>query len=68
MESMLSVDDDSQLDPLQFAYRKARGMGDAINSLMYLVLNHLEVSDAYAQLLFIDFSSAINTIQPYVLI
>ncbi len=35
---------------------------------MHLVLNHLEDSNAYAQVLFIDFSSAFNTIQPYVLI
>lgn len=65
---MLRVDDNNQLDPLQFTYRKGRGMGDSINRLMHLVLNHLEVSDANAWLIFIDFSSAINTIQPYVLI
>ncbi len=39
-------------------------MGDAINTLMHLVLNHLDDYDAYARLLFIDFSSAFNTIQP----
>ncbi len=55
------------LDPLQFAYRKGRGMDDAINNLMHLVLNHLEDSDAYARLLCIDFSSDFNTIQPHVL-
>ncbi len=64
MVSMLKADVNNHL---QFAYRKGRGMGDAINTLMHLALNHLEDSDAYARLLFIDFSSAFNTIQPHVL-
>lgn len=65
---MLRENVSNQLDPLRFAYSKGRGTGDAINSLMHLVLNHLEDFDANARGLFIDFSSAFNTIQLYILI
>lgn len=41
---------------------------DAINSVMPLVLKHLEDSGAYLQMLLIDFSSAFNTLQPHLLI
>lgn len=56
------------LDPLQFAYRASRGVEDATATLLNLVFKHLEGSKTFARLLFVDFSSAFNTIQPHILI
>lgn len=56
------------LDPLQFAYRASRGVEDATATLLNLVFKHLESSKTHARLLFVDFSSAFNTIQPHILI
>ena len=53
------------MDPFQFAYRPGRGIDDAINSISHLVSRHLEEPIAYARILFVDFSSAFNTLQPY---
>ncbi len=49
------------LDPLQFD-------DDAISSTLHLALTHLENKDSYVRMLFIDFSSAFNTIIPQQLI
>ena len=56
------------LDPLQFAYRANRSTDDAISSTLHLALIHLEKKDTYVRMLFIDFSSAFNTIVPQHLI
>ncbi len=56
------------LDPLQFAYRPNRSTDDAISSTLHLALTHLENKDSYVRMLFIDFSSAFNTIMPQQLI
>ncbi len=56
------------LDPLQFAYRPNRSTDDAISSTLHLALTHLENKDSYVRMLFIDFSSAFNTIIPHQLI
>ncbi|KAI2647723.1 hypothetical protein H4Q32_031236 [Labeo rohita] len=56
------------LDPLQFAYRPTRSTDDAISSTLHLALTHLENKDSYVRMLFIDFSSAFNTIIPQQLI
>ncbi len=50
------------LDPLQFAYHPNRSTDDAISSTLHLALTHLENKDCYVRMLFIDFSSAFNTI------
>lgn len=52
------------LDPYQFAYKDRRSTGDALCTTSHLILKHLENSKAYARLLFMDFSSAFNTIIP----
>lgn len=52
----------------QFAYAKKRSTSDVISTLMHLLLKDLESPVAYARLLFIDFSSAFNTIQPHLLL
>ncbi len=56
------------LDPLQFAYRPNRSTDNAISSTLHLALTHLENKDSYLRMLFIDFSSAFNTIIPQQLI
>lgn len=55
-----------RLDPLQFAYKARRGVEDATATLLNLVLRHLEGNKKHARLLFIDFSSAFNCIQPHI--
>uniref|UniRef100_A0A3P9KN81 Reverse transcriptase domain-containing protein n=1 Tax=Oryzias latipes TaxID=8090 RepID=A0A3P9KN81_ORYLA len=56
------------LDPFQFAYRPKRSTEDAICSALHPALTHLDKKDAYVRMLFIDFSSAFNTIIPQQLI
>ncbi|KAK3544979.1 hypothetical protein QTP86_031012, partial [Hemibagrus guttatus] len=60
------------LDPLQFAYRPNRSTDDAITTTLHLSLTHLYCpshnKDTYVRMLFIDFSSAFNTIIPQHLI
>ncbi len=53
------------LDPLQFAYRPNRSTDDAISQVLHSSLTHIDSSNGnYARLLFIDYSSAFNTIVP----
>ncbi len=56
------------LDPFQFAYRSNRSTDDAIATALHPALTHLDKTDTYVRLLFIDFSSAFNTIIPQQLI
>ncbi|MCI4376387.1 hypothetical protein PGIGA_G00187890 [Pangasianodon gigas] len=56
------------LDPLQFAYRPNRSTDDAITTTLHLALTHLDNKDTFVRMLFIDFSSAFNTIIPQHLI
>ena len=57
-----------RFDPLQFAYRPNRSTEDAINTALHAALCHLEKPDSYARMLFVDFSSAFNTIIPGILV
>ena len=52
----------SLLDPYQFAYRAT--VEDAVSITLYNVLNHLDSPNTYVRMLFIDYSSAFNTILP----
>ena len=56
------------LDPFQFAYRQNRSTEDAISTALHSALSHLDNSNTYVRMLFIDFSSAFNTIIPSKLI
>ena len=56
------------LDPCQFAYKSKRSVEDAILLFTNNVYSHLDVPKSYVRTLFIDFSSAFNTIQPHLLI
>lgn len=57
-----------RLDQYQFAYARNRSTCDAISTVTHLTLKHLESNDAYARMLFIDFSSAFNSIHPDILL
>ncbi|KAI3374116.1 hypothetical protein L3Q82_005935 [Scortum barcoo] len=56
------------LDPHQFAYRSNRSAEDAVSTVLHCVLSHLENKNTYARMLFVDFSSAFNTVIPSKLI
>jgi hypothetical protein len=58
---------ETKLDPLQFAYRAGRGVEDAKLFILNTLYVHLEKPKAHARLLFADFSSAFNTMQPHIL-
>ncbi len=51
-------------DPLQFAYQAIRSMDDAANMRVHYILQYLDKSGTYVRILFVDFSSAFNTIIP----
>ena len=60
------------MDCFQFAYTKNRCVEDAVLSLVDNVLKHVDKPNTgdykyYAKILFIDFSSAFNTIQPHLM-
>ena len=55
------------LDPLQFAYRSGRSVDDAKLFILNTLYRHLEGTPTRARILFTDFSSAFNTIQPHIL-
>ncbi len=53
------------LDPLQFAYQPNRSTDDAITQVLHSSLTHIDSKNGnYVRLLFIDYSSAFNTIVP----
>ena len=52
------------LDPHQFAYRSNRSVDDAVALGLHYIYQHLESAGAYARILFVDYSSAFNTIIP----
>ena len=53
---------DPMLDRFQFAYRGNRFVDDAVSLGLFYVLKNLEGPDTYAGILFVDYSSAFNTI------
>ncbi|XP_076449094.1 uncharacterized protein LOC143285585 [Babylonia areolata] len=55
-------------DPLQFAYRPNRSTEDAITTILHSTLKHLEKPKTYTCMLFLDFSSAFNMIQPHLML
>lgn len=56
------------LDPFQFAYRHNRSTEDAISTALHSALTHLDSQNTHVRMLFIDFSSAFNTVIPSKLI
>ncbi len=55
------------MDPFQFAYTEGLGVDDAVLTLLHTLHQHLDNLKTSARLLFVDFSSAFNTIQPHLL-
>ena len=55
------------LDPNQFAYHAERGVEDALLTLTNNIHEHLEQAKSLVKIVFIDFSSAFNTIQPHLM-
>ena len=55
-------------DSHQFAYRRNRITEDAIITLVHHAQKHLDTPKTSARILFLDFSSAFNTIQPHILL
>lgn len=51
-------------DPLQFAYHSGVGVEDAIIHLLQPTHCHLDKAGSTVRIMFFDFSSAFNTIQP----
>ena len=60
--------DVDQLDPFQFAYKTSSGVEDDSLTLLNLIKQHLEKAKSYVRILFVDFSSAFNQTEPYVLL
>jgi hypothetical protein len=60
---LISTPSSQTLDPLQF-----RSTDDAISIAFHTALYHLEKRNTYMRMLFIDYSSAFNTIAPSKLI
>ena len=56
------------LDALQFAYRPNSSTDDAISIALHTALSHMDKRNTYVRKLFIDYSSAFNTIVPSKLI
>ncbi|KAI3374498.1 hypothetical protein L3Q82_006315 [Scortum barcoo] len=54
-------------DRLQFAYQPGVGVEDAILYLLHRAHSHLDKGSGTVRILFLDFSSAFNTIQPSLL-
>jgi len=57
-----------QLDPLQFAYKARRGTEDGSLSLLNTIAKHIQQQKASVRVLFIDFTSAFNTMQIHILL
>ena len=55
-------------DPYQFAYKQKRSVDDAVSIYINHVYSHVDVPRHYCRTLFVDFSSAFNTLQPCILV
>ncbi len=58
----------ASLDPVQFAYHSNHSTDDAIAFTLHTALSHLENKNTYVRMLFVDYSSAFNTIVPATLV
>ena len=68
VKSYILPDIEQNLDPLQFAYRAGKGVDDAKLFILNTLYKHLETPQSHARLLFADFSSAFNVMQPHILV
>ena len=51
-------------DPIQFTCGRNTSTDDAISSALHTALSHLYKRNTYVRMLFIDYSSALNTVVP----
>ena len=51
-------------DPLQFAYRKNRSVDDTVSLALHSAVEHLNTPNTSVRMLFLDYSSAFNTVLP----
>ncbi|KAI4888412.1 hypothetical protein NFI96_009397, partial [Prochilodus magdalenae] len=56
------------LDQHQYAYKTNQSTEDAVSMALHTALPHLEQPNTYVRMLFVDFSSAFNTIIPHKLV
>ena len=66
-ERLVMVHIDS-IVPLQFTYRPNKSTENRISIALHTALTHVEKRNTYVRMLFIDYSSAFNTIVPSKLI
>ncbi len=52
------------MNSLQFAYRANRSVNNAVNMGLHFILQYLDRPGTYVRILFVDFSSAFNSIIP----
>ncbi len=57
----------SKFDPLRFTYIRGRGTEDVLLHVLHKIYCHLDQSKRYVCTMFMDFSSAFNTIRPHIL-
>lgn len=72
VKTILNVQCSNCRDVLQFAYREKRCVDDAVLSVIDYILSHVDRPNIvkakhFVKVLFVDFSSAFNTIQPHIL-
>ena len=67
MITQLQAEVSKYVDLLQFAYKRHRGVDDATLTLLHRAYTHLEKPKSFLRLVFIDFSSAFNTVQPHLI-
>lgn len=65
--AQLRADVGAHLDPQQFAYQPHRGVDDAVHTLLHGAIAHLEKPKSHVSLVFVDFSSAFNTVLPHLM-
>ena len=68
MKNMIISHMEGSIDPLQFAYQAGKGVEDAKLFILNCLYRHLDKPQAHARLLFADFSSAFNLMQPHLLL
>uniref|UniRef100_A0A669B7J5 Reverse transcriptase domain-containing protein n=1 Tax=Oreochromis niloticus TaxID=8128 RepID=A0A669B7J5_ORENI len=65
LKNIISSSIPDTTDPLQFAYRPNRSTEDAIAHVLHTTLSHVDKKQGnYVRMLFVDYSSAFNTIVP----
>ena len=53
---------------MQFVYCRFRSKEDATTLLLHEVTQYLDMPNTYVRILYVDFSSAFNTIQPHIML